>query len=99
MSAKQHIMHIYRITTEEIARCPTAFDRDQCLSDDEIIDILLWGRPKSWQRNMDPQGFDPLAKTLTEVVEFMEHIEMSEDFDGNKSCCCDEERQQGKLGC
>jgi len=33
---------------------------------------------------MDRQGFDPLAKTVTEVVEFMERIEMSEDFNGNR---------------
>jgi len=84
MSVKQCIMHIYRINTEEIARCPPMFDRAQCLSDNEIIDILLWGTPKSWQREMDCQGFDLLAKTLTEVVEFMERIEMSEDFDGNR---------------
>jgi len=84
MSAKQHIMHIYRINTEEITRCPPAFDRSQCLSDDEIINILLWGTPKSWQRQMDRQGFDPLAKTLTEVAEFMECIKMSEDFDGDR---------------
>jgi len=54
------------------------------LTPDEIIDILLFGTPKSWQREMDCQGFDPLAKTVTEVVEFMEHIEMSEDFDGDR---------------
>ena len=84
MSVKQYIMHIYRINTEEIARCPPAFDRTQCLGDDEIIDILLFGTPKSWQREMDRQGFDPLASTVTQVVEFMERIEMSEDFDGDK---------------
>jgi len=42
------------------------------------------GNHKSWQREMDRQGFDPLAKTVTAVVEFMEHIEMSEDFDGER---------------
>jgi len=84
MSVKQYIMHIYRINTEEIARCPPAFDRNQCLTNDEIIDILLWGTPKSWQREMDDQGFDLLAKTLAEVVEFIECIEMSEDFDGDR---------------
>jgi len=33
---------------------------------------------------MDCQGVDPMAKTPTEPVEFMECIEMSEDFDGDK---------------
>ena len=49
MSVKQHIMHSCRINTEEIPRCPPVFDNTQCLSDDEIIDILLFGTPKSWQ--------------------------------------------------
>jgi len=84
MGVKQHIMHIYRINTEEIARCPPAFDNTQCLTPDEIINILLFRTPKSWQRETDRQGFDPLAKTVTEVVEFMERIEMYEDFDGNR---------------
>jgi len=66
MGVKQYIMHIYRINTEEIARCPPAFDNTQCLTPDKIIDILLFGTPKSWQREMDHQGFDPLAKTVTE---------------------------------
>jgi len=77
-------MHIYRINTEEIPHCPPVFDNCQCLSDDEIIDILLFSAPKSWQQEMDHQGFDPLTKTPTELAEFMEHIEMSEDINGDK---------------
>jgi len=84
MGAKQHIMHVCRINTEEIARCQPAFNNTQCLTPDEIIDTLLFGAPKSWQRKMDRQGFDPLAKAVTEVAEFMECIEMSEDFDGDR---------------
>jgi len=84
MGVKQCIMHICRIKTEEIAHCPPAFDDTQCLTPNKIINILLFGAPKSWQREMDHQGFDPLASTVTQVVEFMERIEMSEDFDGDK---------------
>jgi len=55
------------------------------LSEDEIIDILLFGTPKSWQREMDRQGFDPLASSPSEVLAFMERIDISsEHFDGNK---------------
>jgi len=84
MSVKQCIMHIYRSNTEEIARCPPAYNNTQCLTPNEIINILLFGTPKSWQRELDRQAFDPLAKTVTEVAEFMERIEMSEDFDGDR---------------
>jgi len=54
------------------------------LSADEIINILLFGAPTSWQRKMDCQGFDPLAKTVTEAAEFVERIKMLEDFDGDR---------------
>jgi len=47
------------------------------LSEDEIIGILLFGTPKSWQCKMDRQGLDPLASAPAEAVAFMERIEMS----------------------
>jgi len=47
MSVKQCIMHIYRINTEEIAGCPPVHNNTQCLTSDEIIDILLFGTIKS----------------------------------------------------
>jgi len=60
------------------------FNGAQSLSEDEIIDILLFGAPKSWQCKMDCQGFDPLASAPSDAAAFMERIEMLEDFDGNK---------------
>jgi len=63
---------------------PPLFNDTQCLSDNEIVDILLFGTPKSWQREMDRQGFDPLARPPSEVVQFMERIKMLEDFDVDK---------------
>ena len=50
-------------------------------TDDELIDVLLFGTPKSWQNEMDRQGFDPMEKTITAVVEFMENIESTETFE------------------
>jgi hypothetical protein len=49
-----------------------------------LIDIFLHGTPKSWQNEMDRQGFDPTEHTLLEVVDFMERIESTEDFSGTK---------------
>jgi len=63
---------------------PPHFNATQMLSDDEIVDILLFGTPKSWQQEMDRQGVDPLASTPHEVATCMERIEMSEDFDSDK---------------
>jgi len=84
MGVRTHLMHIIRINSQEIPRLPPNFNDAQSLSEEKIIDILLFGTPKSWQCKMDRQGFDPLASAPSDVVAFMERIEMSEDFDGNK---------------
>ena len=54
------------------------------MSDDELVDILCYACPHSWTREMDQQGFDPLLKNPTEVVDFMERFEQAEDFKGPK---------------
>ena len=51
------------------------------MSKDELVDIMLHATPRSWSREMDRQGFDPVNKTLSEAVQFMERIEQAEDFD------------------
>jgi len=52
------------------------------LSQDEIIDVIQNGIPRSWMREMDKQGFDPIEKTLAEVVDFCERMENAEgDFE------------------
>jgi len=83
MKVKTYLLHINRINHEEIPELPPNYDTAQSLGSDEISDILLYGTPKSWQREMDCQGFDPMAKTTQEIVQFMENIDMSEDFDGD----------------
>jgi len=46
---RECLMHIICINTQEIPRLPPNFNNAQSLGDDEIIDILLFGTPKSWQ--------------------------------------------------
>ena len=84
MKVKTYYMNIQRINDEEIPRLPPNFNEAQKIQPDELIDILLFGTPKSWQREMDRQGFDPLTHTTQQVIDFMERIEMTEDFDGDK---------------
>ena len=57
------------------------FEDNQELDEDEIIDILEFGIPHSWQNNMVLQGFDPMESTLAELVDFCERHEFTE---GNK---------------
>jgi len=84
MPVRECLMHIIHINTQEIPCLPPNFNAAQSLGNDEIIDILLFGAPKSWQREMDRQGIDPLASAPHDAAAFMERIEMSEDFDGDK---------------
>jgi hypothetical protein len=77
-----YFQHLSRINTEELPELPP-FNDNQELSGDEIIDILLYGTPRSWAKEMDRQGFDPMDHTPAEVVDFMEQIETAEDFDGH----------------
>jgi hypothetical protein len=81
MKVRVYFQHLSRINTDEIPELPP-FNDPQSLNGDEIIDILLYGTPKSWAKEMDRQGFDPMDHTPAEVVDFMEQIETAEDFDG-----------------
>jgi len=83
MNIKSYYMNITRINSEEIPKLPPKFDETQSLAEDKIVDILLYGTPKSWQKEMDRQGFAPLGHTPMEVVAFMERIEASEEFDSD----------------
>ena len=53
------------------------------LANDKLLDIILYGTPRSWQKEMDRQGWDPLEHDINEVIDFMERIEGAEDFDAN----------------
>jgi hypothetical protein len=54
------------------------FEADQELSGEEIIDILEFAIPNSWQKNMVLQGFEPLDHTTAEFVSFCERNEFTE---------------------
>lgn len=80
MKVRTYFQHLIRINIDELPFLPP-FNEDQQIAPDELTDIILYGCPKSWIREMDRQGIDPLEKTTAEVVDFLEQIEMSEDFE------------------
>ena len=80
MKVKIYLQHLLRINHGELDNLPP-FQPNQNLSMDELLDIVLFGTPKSWQKEMDRQGFDPMIKTLNEVTHFMEQIEAAEEFE------------------
>ena len=83
MKVRSYVQHIRRMNNEELPNMPP-FGQNQNLGADELLDIVLFGTPKAWQREMDRQGFDPIASNLNAVLEFMENIEAAEAFDGDK---------------
>ena len=54
------------------------------LPDDELLDILEFGMPSSWQKQMVLQDFDPLQHTIKEFTEFCERMEQVEAHEGTK---------------
>ena len=48
------------------------------LEDDELMDILEFSVPNSWQRQMVLQDFDPLDSTPQQFVNFFQRMEMIE---------------------
>jgi hypothetical protein len=82
MSIRSFANHVTRINNDELPMLPPFGNRrEQMLSLDEVIDVIQNGIPRSWIREMDKQGFDPIEKTLAEVVDFCERMENAEDFD------------------
>ena len=83
MKVRFYYQQLLRINTEEVARLPP-FRANQALGDEELLDVILFGTPKSWQKEMDRQGYDPMNHPLHEVVDFLENVESAEEFDHSK---------------
>lgn len=83
MKIRQYLVHLNRMNNEEVPNLPP-YEANQGLSDDELVEIVLFAVPKSWNREMDRQGFDPIMKTPEQVVDFLERIETAEDFHPDK---------------
>ncbi len=77
MKAREYVNALVRINDEELPHIPPGAPGQQ-LSADEILDIILYGTPKSWRTEMDRQGFKPMDAPTNEVVDFMERIEETE---------------------
>ena len=78
MKVREYCQHLMRLNTDDIPSLPP-FEANQALSSDELLDILLHGTPRSWQNEMDRQGFDPIEKGYYPTVDFMENLEGLEE--------------------
>ena len=77
MKVREYYHNLQRLNEEELPNLPP-YGTGQNLTHDEMLDIVLFGTPRSWQNKMERQDFDPMEKTLQEVVNFMENLESLE---------------------
>ena len=77
MKVRQHFQNLICVNNKALPNLPP-FGPDQKLSEDEVLDIMLFGTPCLWQNEMEQQGFDPMEHSLVKVVDFMENIESVE---------------------
>ena len=77
MKVRNYYQNLIRLNDEELPNLPP-FTNDNKLSDDELLDILLFGTPRSWQNEMERQNFDPIVSGIHGTVDFMEGVEASE---------------------
>jgi hypothetical protein len=68
MKVCTYYQHLVQMNQDEPPAL-SPFGQNQHLLDDEIINILCYGTPKSWSQEMDCQGFDPLTLTPTQAVD------------------------------
>jgi 5-formyltetrahydrofolate cyclo-ligase len=80
MKTRMYVNYLYRINFDELPHLPPFAGVVQSLSQDELMDIILFGIPKSWITEMDKQDFDPFSKTIAQVVDFCERMESAENF-------------------
>jgi hypothetical protein len=66
-----------------LERFPNSFNAAQKLEEEEITDILEFGTPKTWQKELVKQGMDSTEMTTHEMVEFCERLEFIEDLESH----------------
>lgn len=80
MSVQEYFNALQRINNEEIPELPPYQGVAQKLADDEILEIIYFGIPNSWKREMNLQGFDPLVQGMAPLIEFCQRLEEIPEF-------------------
>jgi hypothetical protein len=80
MKIRTYVNHLVRINNDELKLLPP-FSNTQHMTEEELIDIVVYGLPKSWVKEMDRQDFDPFRyNQVYMLVDFCERLESAEDF-------------------
>ena len=84
MTIRLYVNHLTRLNDEELTKLPPFRPAaEQKLSEDEMKDIILFGVPKAWCKEMDRQNFDPFLQTIPQLTDFCERLEGAEDGPGD----------------
>ena len=97
MKVRDYYNNLVRINESELTILPPG-GHTQSFSADELIDIILYGIPRSWHKEMERQGFDPYEanKTPSELIGFLEQIESAEEFDTHSDSNNNKKKPAGK---
>ena len=83
MTVRNYATRLRHINEREIPRLPPA-KQGQSLSEDEIVELFVWGLPNSWQAKAVERGFEPLEHAFTDVIAFFEDIEAADNMSDRK---------------
>jgi len=80
MTTRTYVNHLKRINNEELGVLPP-FKANNRLSETDLVDIITHGLPRRWLKEMDRMDFDPLEKSIKELVDFCQRMESTEEMD------------------
>jgi hypothetical protein len=85
MKIRIFVNHLHRINFDELPQLPP-FKSGQELSNNKLLDIILFGILKSWVKEMDKQDFDQFAREdIQMLISFCQRMESVEDFHDNNN--------------
>ena len=78
MTTREYIARVNQINSYLTSFPP--FQRNQALPEDEVLDLLEFGVPSTWQKEFWRQGYDPISKSISEFTDFCELLEFTKDL-------------------
>ena len=72
------------------------FGQNQKMATDEIKEIVEFAAPQSWQKELLRQGVDVTKKSIEELVDFFERLEISEKIYGSANGEKKDEKRKGQ---
>ena len=103
MLVRDYITWVIEINNYLEEFLPTIVGRNATkLPDNEILDLLEFGIPIKWQRQMQAQNFEPTAGTLRDFQNFCERLESALDDpvtdDKSNKMCGQEKGSKNSVG-